>query len=132
MDLVMQSSQTQKGDSEVPIVNKAALYYQAVGGEKKHRVYGVGSQAFVFYPQSSQTLSARTSSEMLQTEIRRLLQTVDQLQESNKELRQSLLQMREEQGQYHEDIMCQMQEMMMQLEARFLQRSQSTTQDSTY
>ena len=125
----MQSSHTQKGYSDPPIVNKAALYFQAVGGEKKHRVYGVGSQAFVFYPQSSQTLSANTSSDMLQTEISQLRQTIDQLQNSNKKLQQSLLQMREEQDHYHEDIMCQMQEMMLQLEARFLQRSQSTTQD---
>ncbi|KAJ9159490.1 hypothetical protein P3X46_024997 [Hevea brasiliensis] len=48
-----QSSQPQEGCSDPPIVDEVALYYQVVGGEKKNRVYGIGSQASIFYPSSS-------------------------------------------------------------------------------
>ncbi|XP_058006737.1 uncharacterized protein LOC131182105 [Hevea brasiliensis] len=54
-----QSSQPQEGCSDPPIVDEVALYYQVVGGEKKNRVYGIGSQASIFYPSSSHGSSSR-------------------------------------------------------------------------
>ena len=35
--------QIQEGDNAPPIVAKTNLFYQAVEGEKKRQVYGVGS-----------------------------------------------------------------------------------------
>ncbi|GJS93558.1 PDR ABC-type transporter family protein [Tanacetum coccineum] len=32
------------------MVNESSLYYEAVGGVKKRNVYGLGSQAFAYYP----------------------------------------------------------------------------------
>ncbi|XP_039140187.1 uncharacterized protein LOC120277413 isoform X2 [Dioscorea cayenensis subsp. rotundata] len=40
LELVEQASQTQEGLDELPIVDETALYYDAVGGGKKSRVYG--------------------------------------------------------------------------------------------
>ncbi|XP_050231670.2 uncharacterized protein LOC126680571 [Mercurialis annua] len=37
-------------DGTTPVVDINAIYYDVVGGEKKRRVYGLGSQASVFYP----------------------------------------------------------------------------------
>ncbi|XP_039121601.1 uncharacterized protein LOC120258302 [Dioscorea cayenensis subsp. rotundata] len=76
LELMEQASQTQEGHGEPPIVDEAAVYYEAVGGEKKRRVYGVGSQGSVFYPQISQSLSTGTSSKAVNNEIRELQQTV--------------------------------------------------------
>ncbi|KAJ0969822.1 hypothetical protein J5N97_022699 [Dioscorea zingiberensis] len=53
LQLEDQASQTQEGGGEPPVVDKVALFYEAAGGEKKHRVYEIGSQKSVFYPQSS-------------------------------------------------------------------------------
>ncbi|PWA49979.1 hypothetical protein CTI12_AA470010 [Artemisia annua] len=40
------------------LVNESALYYEAVGGVKKRNVYGLGSQAFAYYPNPSTRTSA--------------------------------------------------------------------------
>ncbi|XP_058009259.1 uncharacterized protein LOC110641535 [Hevea brasiliensis] len=71
-----QSSQPQEGCSDPPIVDEVALYYQVVGGEKKNRVYGIGSQASIFYPSSSHGSSSTASycaqSEAMEEEIQQL------------------------------------------------------------
>ncbi|XP_057986053.1 uncharacterized protein LOC131170606 [Hevea brasiliensis] len=73
-----QSSQPQEGCSDPPIVDEVALYYQVVGGEKKNRVYGIGSQASIFYPSSSHGSSSTASycaqSEAMEEEIQQLHQ----------------------------------------------------------
>ena len=53
-------------------MDETALNYEAVVEGKKSRVYGIGSQASIFYLQSSQTLSTGSSSEALQAEVRDL------------------------------------------------------------
>ncbi|PWA57863.1 hypothetical protein CTI12_AA405410 [Artemisia annua] len=40
------------------LVNESALYYEAVGGVKKRNVYGLGSQALAYYPNTSTRTSA--------------------------------------------------------------------------
>ncbi|GKE65033.1 PDR ABC-type transporter family protein [Tanacetum coccineum] len=40
------------------MVNESALYYEAVRGVKKRNVYGLGSQAFVYYPNPANRTSA--------------------------------------------------------------------------
>ena len=40
------------------LVNESTLYYEAVGGVKKRNVYGLGSQAFAYYPNPSTRTSA--------------------------------------------------------------------------
>ena len=45
-------SQTQEENSESMQVDMSQLFLQVVGGQKKQRVYGLGSQAEVFYPDS--------------------------------------------------------------------------------
>ncbi|KAJ9182522.1 hypothetical protein P3X46_006508 [Hevea brasiliensis] len=71
-----QSSQPQEGCNDPPIVDEVALYYQVVGGEKKNRVYGIGSQASIFYPSSSHGSSSTASycaqSEAMEEEIQQL------------------------------------------------------------
>ncbi|GJT44521.1 PDR ABC-type transporter family protein [Tanacetum coccineum] len=46
-----------EGESSQP-VNESALYYEAVGGVKKRNVYGLGSQAFAYYPNPANRSSA--------------------------------------------------------------------------
>ena len=48
-----QASQTDNDSSQASRINEAQLYFEAVGGEKKRRVYGLGSQASVFFPNKS-------------------------------------------------------------------------------
>ena len=45
-------SQTQEENSESMQVDISQLFLQVVGGQKKQRVYGLGSQAEAFYPDS--------------------------------------------------------------------------------
>ncbi|GKA80638.1 PDR ABC-type transporter family protein [Tanacetum coccineum] len=40
------------------MVNESALYYEAVGGVKKRNMYGLGSQAFAYYPNPANRTSA--------------------------------------------------------------------------
>ncbi|KAJ0963312.1 hypothetical protein J5N97_028434 [Dioscorea zingiberensis] len=116
-----QASQTQAGGGESPIMDKVALFYEAVGGEKKSRVYGTGSQKSIFYPQSSCSSSKGASSMELQSRI-------IQLENKNKELQESLQAIREDRDDYREQVMRQMENMMKDFEARM--RSQFTHQAS--
>ncbi|XP_039126774.1 uncharacterized protein LOC120262925 [Dioscorea cayenensis subsp. rotundata] len=90
LELVEQASQTQEGLDELPIVDETTLYYEAVGGGKKSRVYGIGSQACIFYPHSSSSLSTGSSSEALHVEVRDLHQTLSQVQDREERLQQTL------------------------------------------
>ena len=48
--MVASASQSEEDSTEPVEVNMSQLYLQAVGGEKKRRVYSLGSQASAFYP----------------------------------------------------------------------------------
>ena len=54
-ELVSNASQPLDDGSEPPPVDINALYFEAAGGEKRRRVYGIGSPAASIYPASCQS-----------------------------------------------------------------------------
>ncbi|XP_043809775.1 uncharacterized protein LOC122723085 [Manihot esculenta] len=51
----------QEGSNEPTPINEAQLYYEAVGGQKKSRVYGLGSQASAYFHEPSHCSASYTS-----------------------------------------------------------------------
>ncbi|XP_043804623.1 uncharacterized protein LOC110627282 [Manihot esculenta] len=51
----------QEGSNEPTPINEAQLYYEAVGGQKKNRVYGLGSQASAYFHEPSHCSASYTS-----------------------------------------------------------------------
>ena len=111
-------------------MDERALYYEAVEGEKKRRLYGLGSHGSILYLDSSQSLSTGTSSRAVHTEIQELRQTIVQLQDTNKELQQKYLEIKDERDELKQEMLHQMEDMLRHFETRILQRSQFTNQDS--
>lgn len=85
----------------------------------------------LFYLSVILTFIYRSTSKELQTKIRQLYETIDQVQDNNKEFQQSLYFMREERYQYRDQMVRQVQDMMMKFVAKILQPSQFITQDSS-
>ncbi|XP_057990334.1 uncharacterized protein LOC110656172 [Hevea brasiliensis] len=137
-----QSSQPQEGCNDPPIVDEVALYYQVVGGEKKNRVYGIGSQASIFYPSSSHGSSSTASycaqSEAMEEEIQQLHQTVATLKDSlvamEERDRQRELMLEERYRQREQTLEERMQQMMQNMMAQMMQSTQFTapTPDATH
>ncbi|XP_043808700.1 uncharacterized protein LOC122722295 [Manihot esculenta] len=50
-----------EGSNEPTPINEAQLYYEAVGGHKKSRVYGLGSQASAYFHEPSHCSASYTS-----------------------------------------------------------------------
>ncbi|KAJ9189138.1 hypothetical protein P3X46_000468 [Hevea brasiliensis] len=129
-----QSSQPQEGCSDPPIVDEVALYYQVVGGEKKNRVYGIGSQASIFYPSSSHGSSSTASycaqSEAMEEEIQQLHQTIATLKDSlvamEERDRQRELMLEERYRQREQTLEERMQQMMQNMMAQMMQGTQFT------
>ena len=89
----MQLSQPQEGSSSPQPVDETQLYFQAVGGEKKKRVYGIGSSKASYYPGSSSNTSSSsfTRNAEMELQIRQLqdkLQQMEQLQEDERMARE--------------------------------------------
>ncbi|XP_052177618.1 uncharacterized protein LOC127791679 [Diospyros lotus] len=85
------SSSTSTGESSSPTVNEHDIFYQAVSGRnRKGRIYGLGSQANLLYPsttnRSSQS-SSHMSPEFQQMKLK-VTQLTDELLESRAENRQ--------------------------------------------
>ncbi|KAJ9168405.1 hypothetical protein P3X46_019933 [Hevea brasiliensis] len=125
---IKQSSQPQEGCSDPPIVDEVALYYQVVGGEKKNRVYGIGSQASIFYPSSSHGSSSshpivldRGNAE----EIQQLHQTIATLKDSlvamEERDRQRELMLEERYRQREQTLEERMQQMMQNMMSQMMQ-----------
>ncbi|XP_021598825.1 uncharacterized protein LOC110604826 [Manihot esculenta] len=80
LTLKEQASQTDNDSTEASCIDEAQLYFEAVGGEKKRRVYGLGSQASVFFPNKCSASTAFTSAQQNQdlqdemADLRRKLQ----------------------------------------------------------
>ncbi|XP_043807323.1 uncharacterized protein LOC122721967 [Manihot esculenta] len=55
------TTQQQEGSNEPMPINEAQLYYEAVGGQKKSRVYGLGSQASAYFHDPSHCSASYTS-----------------------------------------------------------------------
>ncbi|XP_021616559.1 uncharacterized protein LOC110617862 [Manihot esculenta] len=60
---IHQASQTDNDSSQASRIDEAQLYFEAVGGEKKRRVYGLGSQASVFFPNKTSASTSFTSAQ---------------------------------------------------------------------
>ncbi|XP_021624973.1 uncharacterized protein LOC110624161 [Manihot esculenta] len=66
LTLKEQASQINNDSTEASRIDEAQLYFEAVGGEKKRRVYGLGSQASVFFPNKSFASTSFTSAQQNQ------------------------------------------------------------------
>ncbi|XP_043815331.1 uncharacterized protein LOC110625725 [Manihot esculenta] len=80
LTLKEQASQTDNDSSQASRVDEAQLYFEAVGGEKKRPLYGLGSQASVFFPNKTSANISFTSAQQNQdlqdemADLRRKLQ----------------------------------------------------------
>ncbi|XP_043808011.1 uncharacterized protein LOC122722139 [Manihot esculenta] len=80
LTLKEQASQTDNDSSQASRIDEAQLYFEAVGGEKKRRVYGLGSQASVFFSNKTSASTSFTSAQQNQdlqnemADLRRKLQ----------------------------------------------------------
>ena len=61
-ELVSSASQPLDDGSQPPQVDIDTLYFETAGGEKKRRVYGLGSRAASIYPSSYQSTGSSHSS----------------------------------------------------------------------
>ena len=67
------ASQPLDDGSQPPLVDIDTLYFEAVGGEKRRRVYGLGSRAASIYPSSCQSTRSSHSSESA-AQVREIVQ----------------------------------------------------------
>ncbi|KDP43497.1 hypothetical protein JCGZ_16784 [Jatropha curcas] len=94
------SSQTGESEAESRI-DEVALYLEAVGGEKKRKVYGIGSQTSQLYCGSAAhafTVSAGPQPEHTAEQFTKLWASVDDQQRQIAELRAHVMQLSGEPG----------------------------------
>ncbi|KDP27732.1 hypothetical protein JCGZ_19709 [Jatropha curcas] len=94
------SSQTDESEAESRI-DEVALYLEAIGGEKKRKVYGIGSQASQFYCGSASHASAPSARPQLEhtaQEFTELWARVDDQQRQIAELRAHVMRLSGEPG----------------------------------
>ena len=77
--MVASASQMTDGSTEPVDVDVSKIYLQVVGGEKKRRVYGLGSLASTFYPEnfSSSSTTSRydfTSNERFKQHMNKVVE----------------------------------------------------------
>ena len=125
--MVASASQSEE-DSKPVEVNMSQLYLQAGGGEKKRRVYGLGSQASAFYPETFS--SSSTTSRYDFTSDERFTQLVNEVigQRVRVEVQELQLKMNEDVRLYKEQLEQQFQQKMEQFERMFNAQSQSNAQ----
>ncbi|KAF2308197.1 hypothetical protein GH714_036699 [Hevea brasiliensis] len=84
------ASQSQELGSEPLIVDSDALYYEAVSGARKRKVYGLGSTTSTFYLGSSSfiawTLTSDNCNELVQSLQRRLNEKEQREKEMEEEM----------------------------------------------
>ena len=126
--MVASASQSEEDSTEPVEVNMSQLYLQAVGGEKKRRVYGLGSQASAFYPETFR--SSSTTSRYDFTSDERFTQCVNEVvgQRVRVEVQELQLKMNEDVRLYKEQLEQQFQQKMEQFERMFNAQSQSNAQ----
>ena len=90
--MVAFASQLPEDSTDSPEVDVTRIYLQAVGVEqKKRRVYGLGSQASTFYPESISSSSAASTQydTLFDERLREELQgIVENFEEKNEEMQQ--------------------------------------------
>ncbi|XP_021631870.1 uncharacterized protein LOC110629267 [Manihot esculenta] len=81
------ATQQQKGSNEPTPINEAQLYYEAVGGQKKSRVYGLGSQASAYFHETSHCFASYTSAPLVDPPtieaMNRMQNKIDRLETKN-------------------------------------------------
>ena len=114
--LALKENLSQPIEGSEPLqVDESEIYLEAVGGLKKQRVYGLGSDASSLYSNLSFTFgsSARAQQEALEQEVRELRETVA--------LQQVLLQQQQEemQRQMQQQMQLMQEEMMRKMREEF-------------
>ena len=117
--MVASASQSGEDSTEPVEVNMSQLYLQAVGGEKKRRVYGLGSQASAFYPEtfSSSSTTSRYDFTFDECFTQRVNEVVGQ--RVRVEVQELQLKMNEDVRLYKEQLEQQFQQKMEQFERMF-------------
>lgn len=118
IQLKEQRVQSEEGIESSEQPDERQLFLEAVGGENKKRIYGLGSQAFQFYPHCASTSNsnaARTQQTALQNEVNVLRETVAaqkvKLDEQDERMKSREEKMEEMQRQF-EIMQNQMQQVM--------------------
>ena len=110
------ASQPLDDGSQPPPVDIDTLYFETVGGEKRRRVYGLGSRAASIYPSSCQsTWSSHSSASAAR--VREIVQ--QKLADKKAEMDRGIAELTAERERFHE-----MQEQM----RRFMEQIQSSQQ----
>lgn len=106
----MVSTTSQSEEESMEPVDMSQIYLQVVGGEKKRRVYGLGSQASAYYPEKFS--SSSTTSRFHFTSDEQFTQRVDEVVgQKVEELKQKMTEdMRLYKEQVQRDVKQQMEE----------------------
>ena len=110
------ASQPSDDGSQPPPVDIDTLYFEAVGGEKRRRVYGLGSRAASIYPSSCQSTGSSHSSASV-ARVREIVQ--QELADKKAEMDRAIAELTVERERFHE-----MQEQM----RRFMEQMQFSQQ----
>ncbi|XP_043817331.1 uncharacterized protein LOC122725000 [Manihot esculenta] len=108
LTLKEQASQTDNDSSQASRIDEAQLYFEAVGGEKKRRVYGLGSQALVFFPNKTSASTSFTSAQQnqdLQDEMADLRRKLQEHEDNEQVLREQNVQITSELSQVKDLLM---------------------------
>ena len=126
--MVASASQSEEDSTEPVEVNMSQLYLQAVGGEKKRRVYGLVSQASAFYPETFSSSSITSRYDFTSDEC--FTQCVNEVagQRVRVEVQELQLKMNQDVRLYKEQLEQQFQQKMKQFERMFNTQSQSNAQ----
>ena len=111
-ELVSNASQPLDDGSEPPPVDINALYFEAAGGEKRRRVYGLGSRAASIYPDSCQSSRISYTSQASIARLREIVQQefADQKAEMDRAIaelaveKERFLKMQEEMKQFMDQM----------------------------
>ena len=110
------ASQPLDDGSQPPSVDIDTLYFEAVSGEKRRRVYGLGSRAASIYPSSCQSTGSSHSSASA-ARVREIVQ--QELADKKTKMDRAIAELTTERERFHE-----MQEQM----KHFMEQMQSSQQ----
>ncbi|XP_043817374.1 uncharacterized protein LOC122725025 [Manihot esculenta] len=109
---------TDNDSSQASRIDEAQLYFEAVGREKKRRVYGLGSQASVFFPNKTSASTSFTSAQQnqdLQNEVADLRRKIQEREDNEQVLREDNEQVLREQNVRITSELSQVKDLLMQL-----------------
>ena len=106
------ASQPLDDGSQPPPVNIDTLYFEVVGGEKRRRVYGLGSRAASIYPSSCHSTGSSHSSASA-ARVREIVQ--QELADKKAEMDRAIAELTAERERFH-DMQEQMRRFMEQMQ----------------